>query len=393
MKESIKLELRKSEIRQELLNDDLDSEKRDSLVIELRETESKWRAAVALEETETPDDETRDLDNLTSQVELRSYLDAATRGVAVTGAEAELNQELKLDTDGMVPFEAIAPVEERADDISNAPDTVSRTSASPLARIMARSVSTYLGISTPTVAAGERTYPVLSGGTSASTLAKGASVEAGAATWTTHEVSPVRASARYRWHVEDVARMGPALESSLRGDLSNVIASYLDDRGLNGDGVTPDPGGLLNSLTAPNPAPTTIVTIDDLVEAILARVDGLYADTESVVRLLLGPATYRKVAATKSTNGAFLIDGIRARTAGLRVSAKIPAVASDIEHGISYASGTPSSVVMPVWSGVRLIRDNVSNAAEGVVNLTAIWLYSYAALRTEQYAQLSFKVS
>ena len=395
MKESTKLELRKSEIRDELLDENLDSEKRDALVGELRETESKWRAAVALEETETPednDDEARDMDDLLGRVELRSYLDAATNGNPVRGAEAELNQELKLDTEGIVPFEAIAPIEERADDVSGTPTNVARTAASPLARIMKRSVSNYLGIANPTVPVGERTFPVLAGGTSASTVAKGTAVEANAASWSTVEVSPVRASARYRWYVEDVARMGPTLESTLRADLSAVIADYLDDRALNGTGSSPQPNGLLSTLTAPT-TPTNTSTIDTLIGDIVDQVDGVHLYSEADLRILLGPSMYKIASKTKTSAGEFPLDAVRNRIADLRISAKLPAVASDIEHGIAFATGNPTSVLMPVWSGVRLIRDNVSDAASGVVNLTAIWLYSFAALRHGQYAQLSYKVA
>ena len=78
MKNSTKLELRKSEIRDALLDDNLDSEKRDELVTELRETESpsgvrrlRWRKPRRQTQTKSAT-----IDPAQS-VELRAYFDHA----------------------------------------------------------------------------------------------------------------------------------------------------------------------------------------------------------------------------------------------------------------------------------------------------------------------------
>ena len=399
MTKAQKLDIRRSEIRSKLIADNLDADERDTLTNELVDVESQWRAAVALEANESPDEPETRMDDLVSKVELRNYLDAATRGVAVTGAEAELNTELRLDVDGEVPWAAIAPLEEeRTDDVTNSPTNISRTAASPLARLFAASDAAYLGVRTVQVPVGERTYPVLTGGTSADTLAKSTgstlnTIEANAATWSTVEVSPVRATARYRWAVEDVARMGPALENALRADLSEVIRDYLDNQALNGTGTAPYVAGLITGLTRPAANPGADITVDSLLAAASGLVDGgPIARDESDVRLMINSEVYGMVSSAKTTDGSWLLPALRERVGGLRVSSRIADAPTsgandNVVECVAYSTRPPGSVIMPVWSGVRLIRDNVSDAASGVVNLTAVWLYSLAKLRTNQYAK------
>ena len=405
MTEAQKLDIKRSELRAALISgDNMSAEDREAKTKELLDTESKYQTAVALEATEQAKNDPAEnrMADLVGRVELRNYLDAATRGVSVTGPEAELNQELDLKTDGEVPWSAIAPIEERTDDVSNSPTNVSRTSASPLARIMQPSVASFVGIRTVQVPTGERTYPVLTGGTSADTLAKSTgstlnTIEANAASWSTVEVSPVRATARYRWAVEDVARMGNALENSLRADLADVIRVYLDGQALLGTGTAPYVEGLITGLTKPT-APTAVVKADDIFTAATDRVDGLTAADERDVRVLIGVQSYKKISGEKTTGGDYVLPKVRERIGGLRSTAQIPNAPTsggdqNIQVGLAYSTRAPASIVMPVWSGLRLVRDNVSDAASGVVNLTAIWLYSLAKVRESQYARLAFKVA
>ena len=403
-----RLDIKRSELRSKLIADDaMSAEDRESATKELLDTESRYQTAVAIEATESAKTEPVEnrMADLIDRVELRNYLDAATRGVSLTAgsAEAELNKELKLDTDGEVPWAAISPVEERTDDVSGAPTNVSRTAASPLARLFAPSVAAYAGIRIEQVGTGERTYPVLTGGTSADTLAKSSgstlnTIEANVATWDTVEVSPVRASARYRWDVSQVARMGPTLENSLKSDLAEVIRTYLDFQAIQGTGVAPYVSGLLTGLTRPATNPSAIVKTDDFLAAATALIDGTTTFDERDVRLLVNAQTYKKISAAKASNGSYLVPALRERLNGIRVSSTMPDAPtsgnkSNITENIAFSTRAPSSVVMPVWSGVRLIRDNVSDAASGVVNLTAIWLYALAKVRTGQYAKWLAKVA
>ena len=46
-----------------------------------------------------------------------------------------------------------------------------------------------------------------------------------------------------------------------------------------------------------------------------------------------------------------------------------------------------------VWGGgVRIIRDEVSDAGDGTVNITGMAFFDYAVLRTDGFEQLTFQV-
>ena len=65
-------------------------------------------------------------------------------------------------------------------------------------------------------------------------------------------------------------------------------------------------------------------------------------------------------------------------------SANIPAAASDIQQGILAKLGAQDgfyNAVCPVWEGLRLIRDEVTQAASGLVQVTAVALHNFKVVR------------
>ena len=397
MNNSTKLELRKSEIRDDLLDENLDSDKRDELVTELRETESKWRAAVALEETETPDDETRDMDDLVSKVELRAYLAHAIDGSnGLVGAERELNQELRA-SDQTIPWEAFVTndmAEVRTDTPTDITTASRKTAANPLARIMARSDSAFMGIQTVTVPAGERQFVAMATGGSGGNFARNAAVEASAATFTTVDAKPTRGSIRYLWNLESQVTM-PSMEQALRADASATIRRYLDSQALVGDGSAPNPQGLLTGFSAPSD-PSAVVTASNLLTDAIGMVDGLIAHDTANIRLLIGKDTYAKVAGEQSTNKDYVLPKITARLGGVRVSTDVPAVASKKQAGLAYASGlVPASVFIPVWGpGPTVILDKYGVLAQQAQQALSIhYLYNVVTLRKTQYKRTIYQTA
>lgn len=397
MKNSTKLELRKSEIRDELLDDSLGSEKRDALVDELRETESKWRAAVALEETETPDDDETDMSDLTSRIELRAYFEHALSEGSdpLKGAERELNAELRAG-DQVIPWEAFVTddaIEERADAVTDITTASRKTATNPLARIMARSDSAFMGIQTVTVPAGERQFVAMASGGSGKNFARNAPVESSAATFTTVDAKPTRGSIRYLWNLESTVTM-PSMEQALRADAAATIRRYLDSQALVGDGSAPNPQGLLTGFAAPSD-PSGVVTASALITDAISMVDGLIAHDTSNIRLLIGKETFQKIAGEQSTNKDFVLPKITARLGGVRVSTDIPAVASKKQAGLAYASGlVPASIFIPVWGpGPTVILDRYSNSASAQTALSLHYLYNVVTLRKEQYKRTIYQTA
>ena len=104
----------------------------ETLAVEFRDTESRWRSATIADSgnngdgevrrVEDDDSESTEIRQLTEKAELRHYLESAATRSSLTGAESELNAALNIRSAGVsVPWQAIAPrrleraVEARAD--------------------------------------------------------------------------------------------------------------------------------------------------------------------------------------------------------------------------------------------------------------------------------------
>ena len=294
----------------------------------------------------------------------------------------------------VAPWEALLPVEERADVATAVADAaIGHPQESILARIFKRSRLGYLGARMPMVASGEPIYPVLTGGATGSAQAAGGAVSAQAATFTGETVGPTRLSARYLFNIEDVVRF--PVEDALRSDLRMVMADLFDEQVLNGNGVAPNMNGLFrNDAAGPlgvHAAEATVTDFDQVLTKIYAYVDGAAADMVSDVRTLVGMATYRKFAILRETNGRNLFDQLSSIGANVRASAHVPAAAANVQQAIQVRR--PEDLVVPVWQGVRFIRDPYSEAASAQVSITAHTLANLKLLRSGNWRKVAFKLA
>lgn len=396
MTEEQRVSLRMSEVRQRLneLSGEEDSslDEMSALSSEYQRLETRWRAATILDTP--PSSEVREWASVAQGVELRAFLQEAATGVPTDGASAEFRQHLFGDKarPGLVPFEALLPIEHRADVVTAAPAEVGLTSHSVMERVFADTASAYLGVSMPSVGVGESVYPVMTGGTSAQMLAKSTAVEAAAATFTTTTLAPIRLTARYLFGVEDAARMS-GMEEILRRDMAAVFGNAMDTQVLTGSGTAPEVQGFIGGLGTPT-APTGQTVFNDFVKNAASAVDGYLATGLSGVRQLVAPATYRLAATLVSTNGDVpLADYMSQKSGGFRVSANIPPVKAKKQDLLMYKSGRGAgSAVAPVWAGFDLIRDPYTNAASGQVAITAMMLWNFAILRTDAYDHIILQV-
>ena len=253
MKDSQRHQLRASEIRTRLaeiagladdaLTDEIRSES-DKLTTEYRSVETQHRAALVAEsaeliEAETrgdrdgPDAETRALMDLQGRASFATYLQGFANQEQLSGAERELAEHRGLTTAGNhLPWDALlgpAPsVELRADAVTPAPASGNPTNqAEILQRVFARGAVARLGVSMPSVAVGQASYPIIGIGQSAEFKAKDAEKDAAAGEIEPNALGPVRLQARVQFRVEDaMTTMG--LESALREDLSRAISDQLD---------------------------------------------------------------------------------------------------------------------------------------------------------------------
>lgn len=352
------------------------------------------------------DAEERELRRLQDRIELRAYLQAAMDGSSLMGAEAEFNQALKVG-DGagavQVPWEALLPPGwspgqerrmERRQDVATVPaaDMHTENMQPILGRIFQRTVAAFLGVTMPMASVGERRYPVMTGGTTASMQAAGGEVDASAASYTVTTIEPTRLTARYLFRVEDLA-MVSGLEASLRGDLRDVMGDELDRQILTGNGTAPNLSGVFDDdsgLAAPA-EPGSEASVDDYIDVITGQVDGTNAYQTGDIRLLIGTNTL-KHAAKKFITGTdtSALEYVRRLSGGYRVSARVPALAAKKQEGMAIRMN--GVAVAPVWPTLSLIRDVYSGAAKGEVALTAIALYGFEIVRTNGWTRFKLQV-
>ena len=350
---------------------------------------------------------------LVDRVQLGRYLQAIAAQSECDGAERELRQELGL-SDQAIPLEALQPTaEERADSVSPQTTagaalpagTINETTGPLLTRVFSATDTAFLGISMPTVPPGQRTYPVMTGGTTAAMQARGASPDAGAAKFGVVDATPKRLTGRYVLDLEGVAEMGGLLESTLRADLRMEMGFQLDNQIINGSGQANQVTGLLAALTdVPYPAlagaakDPAQLTWESAREMLYTLLDGKFARTEADIRLLVGDSTYQRLrsvyrdgATASNVDG---IDALRAMGASVRRSFLIPAESAFLasatkrEQHLLWAAEAGAAVA-PVWQGITMIRDPYTEAGKAQVVLTAHMLFDFVLRRKDGWKDLA----
>ena len=242
----------------------------------------------------------------------------------------------------------------------------------------------------PQVGGGTASHPVLTTGTPAGMKVKGGAADETAAAFTISTSTPKRVTGSFRVRVEDMA-LFPQLEDSLRRDIPMSLSNAVEEQILNGDGSSPNINGLLKRLGDPTPAGTKD-TPGTYVGTVAGSLDGIHGYTLGDLRTLAGKATYQAMAAGYFDNTAVSVASyLDSNTAGVRMSDRIPAVASNVQPGIIRLGMRPMCAVSVVWGGVTLIRDIYSGAASGEIVVTALQLIGDVhVLRDGSFAEVSF---
>ena len=412
-----KILLRLSEVRSRLndiaglegeaFTDDIRAEAQ-ALKAEYSDLETRQQAAIIAESAAPkPQDDTTgegaEVLGLICRARLGEYMAAVADGrdVPADSPEAELRAAYNVTGANNAPIAALVPIESQdfADANTNAPATVGRDQDTILQRVFPKSATAYLA-SMERVAVGESSYPVLNNGHSPATVTKGTTHDSTAGSFGVTNLSPLRATGRYTFAIEDLAVL-QGMEPALRQDLSMGISDHMDYEILNGDsstssGVTHPSGFLHNggSLTVPA-SPSTETSYAGYLATIGAQLDGRYASGTGDVRLLVGAGTAgHMVSVLQSGSGMTAWRGVSqlVGSGNLRVSGNIPAPDATIQYGIA-RRGMYKAAVCPVWDRVSFIRDEITGAASGTVAVTAVVLYNFAIVRAADYAIVAFKVA
>ena len=387
---SQKLAIRASEIRTKLaelagVEGALGDEQRAEIAklrVEYQDVEVRYQAAATAEDVkETKSDETSPEANeyraLIDKAELGSIFAATLEHRMTDGAEAELHTHLKIGPN-QIPLDLLRS-EERA--VTPAPGSVGASEQPVISAVFANSVGSFLGVDQPTVGAGDAVFPVI---TSRATVAGPftGSDEAGETTgaFEAELLKPERLQASYFYKRTDSARFR-GMSSALRDNLSMALGDALDKEIVSGT------DGLLTGTNLANNNVSAITSYDlFLAQFAFARVDGRYAGSVADLRSVMGSGSYARAGAVYRGNASdrTAASELDRLSGGLRVSAHVPAVASSKQNNI-VRLGMRRDMVSPIWEGVTLIPDEVTQAKKGEIVITAVLLHAVKIIREEGF--------
>ena len=347
------------------------------------------RAIVALEKAEEPASPQPSADSrpaLEGRCRLHRIVGAVVEHRAVDGPERELQSELKLEPN-QVPLSLLrpegAPAVEEHRAATAAPSNVGRQQQPVIQAVFPQSCAAFLGVPMPTVSVGESVFPVLSTRPPVAALAAGATQSETTGSYSAEVLSPSRLQASYFYRREDAAKF-KQFDASLRENLNMALADGLDREILVGS------NGLLTGTNLPDNAVSADADYPHYIqEMMLKRVDGRWASTMKDVRIVMGTATYSD-AGIKYTGSSGNVDAYSAldklsdMSAGVRVSAHVPAPASGKQNAL-IRRGMRRDAVCPIWEGVTLIPDEVTRAASGEIVLTTVLLFAFQILRQDGF--------
>ena len=424
MTDSQRLQVRASEIRTRLnaiagladdaMTDEIRSET-DGLTTEYTHVETQLRAAIVAEADEAREAETRggggDVDaevralrSLQGRASLGRYLSGFADGAALDGAERELAEHRGLAVSGnVIPWDALLPparpVEIRADATTPGPATGNPVGQSEIVqRVFARAAVGRLGVAMPSVPVGTASYPVIGTGQSAAFVAADGAKEAAEGAITANTLDPKRLQARVQFRIED-AMVTRGLDPALGEDLRRALGDGLDkqiigsgDANVRGFLATAANGGLADYAN-----PSAEVTFATAAQQAARGVDGTYAGSEAECAWVIGTATYQKLASLIQNNDSTsATERLRRLLRDFMASANIPDVASNVQSGILAKLGADDgamNAVAPVWEGLKLIRDEVTGAASGLIVITAVALYNFKLVRADGFVRTKVKLA
>ena len=388
MRPSQKLAVRASEIREKLatfaeVDGSLSDEQRsdlESLRTEYKDTESKLTAALISEDApiETrhkEDGEGKEMRALIGKCNVGVIFDASVEKRALAdGPERELQTHHGLG-ENQIPLELL---ETRA--VTPAPSDVGQNQSEIIPAVFPASCAAFMAIDMPTVAVGDSVYPVLTSTLTVGTPAENAAQSETTGAFSADVLSPSRLQAAFFYSRESRARFS-GMDAALRMNLSDGLASGLDKEILAGT------SGLLTGTNLPNHNVNAVTTFANYISEFgYARVDGRFSSMTSELRSVVGAATYAHMGNTYRNTSVDrnVVDRLSEITGGTKVSSHVPAAASNKQNAV-IRLGSRRDAVAPIWSGISIIPDEITLAANGQIKITAVMLYAVKILRTDGF--------
>ena len=328
---------------------------------------------------------------LIERTSFEPYLAASLSGRALDGAEAELNAAVGAVAGHggvCVPWEVLAgcraPVERRADTTTSLPADGNLTVEQEyVGRLFANSAMEFLMTRNVMLPAGSVSVPVISAGATAEYFAASAEADADAATVEFMTADPTRLQAAVVLRAADIQK-SPGLVVAIQADLAEATRTAADKKVID---------QLFTDLTDATDA-TATVSYTNFVQTLAGGVDGMAANSLGQVRALLGTESYRVASGKISANGDLsAVDYASSRAAGIMASSNMPAKSGNLQKGILAKTGAPGSVASVFFGAAELLNDPWTLSNKGERRLTLLSFHQALTLRTDGFAEASFKLS
>ena len=295
------------------------------------------------------------------------------------GATLEMQQAFGLGPN-QLPLDMLR-LEERA--VTPSIANVATDEAEVVPPVFATGAGAFIGADRPIVQMGDAVYPVLTtrpivGGPHSDSTDVGDTTGG----YTADLLAPERIQASFIYKRVDAMRF-PAMDPSLRMALNGGLEEKLDYEVIAGA------AGLLNGANLDNHNVAAVTSFSDYISRFgYARVDGRYAAELGDLRTVAGAGTYAHMGSVYRSNTAdySVVDSLMAKTAGVRVSAHVPAVSAAHKQNAVIRLGMRRSMVQPVWQAVTIIVDEYGAlAGKGEIEVTAVLGMNTKILRADGF--------
>ena len=326
----------------------------------------------------TTDPEVREQRALCGRANVGEIFTAVMERRSVDGANLEVQQAFDCGPN-QVPLEMLR-LEQRA--VTPSIGNVATEEADVLTPVFSTGVGAFLGVDRPTVAMGDAVYPVLTtrptvGGPHSDST----DVPDTTGGFDADLLAPERIGASFLYRRMDAIRF-PAMDPALRQALNGGLEEKLDYEVIAGA------NGLLTGANLANHNVAAVTAFADYISRFgYARVDGRFAAELGDLRTVAGAGTYGHMGSVYRSNNAdySVVDSLMAKTAGVRVSAHVPAVASNKQNSV-IRLGLRRDMVQPTWQAVTIIVDEYGAlAGKGEIEVSAVLGMNTKILRADGF--------
>jgi len=389
MLDSVKIQRKQSEIRQALAGlvgkDNATEEEirqMETLDAEYRQNETRYRAALIAEDTERREAgaemETRsdrEFSEIVSGYELRQVALHLSEGAALSGATAEVVQEMR-SAGGYrgvpVPYAAL---ETRAGETIASGQVNPKTIRPTIDRLFPGSVASRLGVQSIQIAQGEVSFPVATSGAVFGWQTSELGAVGGPNPYATSERSlnpDHTGGAQMSISRKALKQAGAGLEQAIRRDLNAVIATEIDRVVVNGTGATGQPLGLIPGVATYGITSTPVgatATWAAFRAQIVAFMQANAITSAAQVNLAFGPAIWAELDDALITGTAVSEwDRLVKHVANPAISNVVPVETAILTANVQgVAPG-----YLGLYGGVDMIVDPYTKAASGELILTGL---------------------